>query len=346
MHDNQSKVWHLDINGQPAGPFSVAEIRQGLKDQRYHDQMLAYTSSMTRWEPIMMIPGLRLTPPASKIKRQLPDPTWHPDRLAHDIDFVISGDDAQCIEIELDPDEAVVAEAGSMLFMESGIEMETIFGDGRDSKGIVDNLLGAGKRLLTGESLFMTVFTNQLRQGKRKVAFSAPYTGKIIPMNLAELGNELICQKDAFLCAAKGVEISIAFQKRIGVGLFGGEGFIMEKLRGDGLAFVHAGGMLINRKLARGETLKIDSGCIVALEPSVDFDIQYVGGIKSALFGGEGFFLARVTGPGNIWLQSMPFSRLAGRIYQAAPQTGGVVKGEGSVLGQISGIGNLFERNF
>jgi uncharacterized protein (TIGR00266 family) len=258
----------------------------------------------------------------------------------HEIDYKIHGDDMQFVEIELDPAEAVVAEAGGMMFMDEGIAMETIFGDGSSAnKGFMGALLGAGKRLLTGESLFMTVFQNQ-GQGKRRVAFGAPYPGKIQPVDLRELGGELIAQKDSFLCAAKGVSISIAFQKRLGAGLFGGEGFIMQRLQGDGLAFVHAGGTLYERVLAPGETLRVDTGCIVAFQPTVDYDIQYVGNIKTAFFGGEGLFFATLRGPGKIWLQSLPFSRLAGRIVSAAPQSGGGGREEGSVLG---GLGRLLD---
>ena len=258
----------------------------------------------------------------------------------HVIDFKIHGDDMQFVEIELDPGEAVVAEAGGMMFMDEGIAMEAIFGDGsKQNSGFVGALLGAGRRLLTGESLFMTVFQNQTAQ-KRRVAFAAPYPGKILPVPLSEIGGELIAQKDAFLCAAKGVSIGIAFQKRLGVGLFGGERFILERLTGDGLVFVHAGGTLYERTLQPGEILRVDTGCVVAFQPSVDYDIQYVGGIKTALFGGEGLFLATLRGPGKIWLQSLPFSRLAGRIYAAAPQTGRGGREEGSVLG---GLGRLLD---
>ncbi len=258
----------------------------------------------------------------------------------HEIDYQIHGDDMQFVEIELDPGEATVAEAGGMMYMDDGIAMETIFGDGSQANsGFLGSLLGAGKRLLTGESLFMTVFQNQ-GTGKRRVAFGAPYPGKIIPVRLRDVGGELITQKDSFLCAAKGVSIGIAFQKRLGAGLFGGEGFIMQRLTGDGLAFVHAGGTLHERTLAPGEVLRVDTGCIVAFQPSVSYDIQLVGGVKTALFGGEGLFFATLRGPGKIWLQSLPFSRLAGRIVAAAPQTGRGGREEGSVLG---GLGRLID---
>jgi uncharacterized protein (TIGR00266 family) len=254
----------------------------------------------------------------------------------HEIDYQIHGDDMQFVEIELDPAEAVVAEAGGMMFMEDGIQMETIFGDGsQSSSGFIGALLGAGKRLVTGESLFMTVFLNR-GQGKRKVAFGAPYPGKIIPVHLAEIGGELIAQKDSFLCAAKGVSIGIAFNRRLGAGFFGGEGFILQKLQGDGLAFIHAGGTITKRVLRPGEMLRVDTGCLVAFQPSVDYDIQYVGNVKTALFGGEGLFFATLRGPGAVWLQSLPLSRLAGRIVGAV----GKGRGEGSVLG---GLGRILD---
>jgi len=258
----------------------------------------------------------------------------------HEVDYKIFGDDMQFVEVELDPQEAVVAEAGGMMYMEDGIDMETIFGDGsQQNSGFLGSLMGAGKRLITGESLFMTAFMNK-GMGKKKVAFGAPYPGKIIPIKLSDIGGELICQKDSFLCGAKGVAIGIAFQKKIGVGLFGGEGFIMQRLQGDGWAFVHAGGTLMHRDLGPGESLRVDTGCIVAFQPSVNYDIQFVGKIKSALFGGEGLFFATLRGPGRVWLQSLPLSRLADRIVQAAPSAGGKARGEGSVLG---GLGRMLD---
>jgi uncharacterized protein (TIGR00266 family) len=258
----------------------------------------------------------------------------------HEVDYEIVGEDLQFVKIELDPGEAAVAEAGNMMYIEDGIAMDTIFGDGSpQQKGLMGALLGAGKRLLTGESLFITVFQNQGQQ-KRKVAFAAPYPGRIMPIHLAQIGGELICQKDSFLCAAKGVSLGIAFNKRFGAGLFGGEGFIMERLTGDGWVFVHAGGMLEEKILAPGELLRVDTGCIVGMVPSVTYDIQMVGGLKTALFGGEGLFFATLRGPGKVWLQSLPFSRLASRIYAAAPQTGGRRVDEGSILG---GLGNLLD---
>jgi uncharacterized protein (TIGR00266 family) len=258
----------------------------------------------------------------------------------HEIDYQIHGDAMQFVEIELDPMEAAVAEAGGMMYMDDGIEMETIFGDGsQQTSGFMGALLGAGKRLLTGESLFMTIFQNR-GQGKKHVAFGAPYPGKIIPVHLSEIGGEIWAQKDSFLCAAKGVSVGIAFNKKIGTGLFGGEGFIMERLQGDGWAFVHAGGTLLERTLAAGEIVRVDTGCIVAFQPSVTYDIQFVGKIKSALFGGEGLFFATLRGPGRIWLQSLPLSRLANRIIAAVPKLGRGGKEEGSILG---GLGALID---
>lgn len=256
------------------------------------------------------------------------------------VDYEIKGSEMQFVEVELDPGEAAVGEAGSMMFMDAGITMDTVFGDGSAQQGgFFGKLLGAGKRLITGESLFTTVYTNQAA-GKQRVAFAAPYPGKILPMDLRQMGGMLICQKDAFLCAARGVSLGIHFQQKLSVGFFGGEGFIMQKLEGDGLAFVHAGGTVLRRELQPGQTLMIDTGCVVALTPSVNFEIQYVGKIKTALFGGEGLFFAKVTGPGTVWLQSLPFSRLASRVFAAAPQRGGS-REEGSVLPGFAGAGLL-----
>ncbi|HEX6722327.1 MAG TPA: TIGR00266 family protein, partial [Burkholderiaceae bacterium] len=231
------------------------------------------------------------------------------------VDYEVKGSEMQFVEIELDPGEAAIGEAGSLFFMDAGIGMDAVFGDGSKGQGgLFGKLLGAGKRLLTGESLFTTVYTNQ-SSAKQRVAFAAPYPGKILPMDLHRLGGMLICQKDAFLCAARGVSLGIALQQKLGVGFFGGEGFIMQKLEGDGLAFVHAGGSIVKRELAPGQTLMVDTGCVVAYTPNTNFEIQYVGKIKTALFGGEGLFFAKLTGPGTVWLQSLPFSRLASRVF-------------------------------
>jgi uncharacterized protein (TIGR00266 family) len=259
---------------------------------------------------------------------------------SHEIDYEIFGHEMQFVEITLDPRETVIAEAGGMMYMTPGIHMETVFGDPSAQQnqqgGFLGKLVTAGKRVLTGESLFMTTFTNTARSGRERVAFASPYPGKIIPMDLATLGGELICQKDAFLCAARGIQIGIAFQRKLGVGLFGGEGFIMQRLTGEGLAFVHAGGTIVQRTLAAGEVLRVDTGCLVALQPRVSYDIQFVKGVKNIFFGGEGLFYAALTGPGEVWLQSLPFSRLAGRIASAAGATGG--KEEGSVLGGLGRV--------
>ncbi len=266
------------------------------------------------------------------------------------IDYQIHGHDSQYVEIELDPGEAAVGEAGAMLYMEQDVMMETVFGDGSASpqaQGFFSKLLKAGGRLITGESLFTTIFMHQGSRGKRKVCFAAPYQGQILAMDLSTLGGELLCQRDSFLCAAKGVALSVAFQRKIGTGLFGGEGFIMQRLQGNGLAFVHAGGTLIERTLRPGEKLRVDTGCIAALMPSVDYDIEYVGKLKTAFFGGEGLFFATLTGPGKVWLQSLPLSRLANRIVMAAPAAGGSSVGEGSILGNLGGsvMGGIFTDN-
>src|SRR4051812_28862604 len=258
-------------------------------------------------------------------------------RTNHEIDYRIIGEEMQYVEVELDPNETAIAESGAFMMMDDGIQMETLFGDGsRAQTGLLGKLMSAGKRILTGESLFMTAFTN-VGQGKKRVSFAAPYPGKIIPLDLMRLGGRVICQKDAFLCAAKGVSIGIEFQKKLGTGLFGGEGFIMEKLEGDGLAFVHAGGHVTQRDLRPGELIKIDTGCIVGFTSAVEYDIQYIGGIKNTLFGGEGIFYATLRGPGTVWIQTLPISRLASRILAYGTYKR---KEEGSILG---GIGNLID---
>lgn len=257
---------------------------------------------------------------------------------AHDIDYRIYGEEMQYVDIELDPGETAMAESGAFMMMDEGIQMQTIFGDGsqKSGGGIMNKLFSAGKRLLTGESLFMTAFTN-VGQGKKRVAFASPYPGKIIPLDLYALGGKVVCQKDAFLCAARGVSIGIEFQRRLGTGLFGGEGFIMEKLEGDGMAFVHAGGHVFERTLLPGETLRIDTGCLVGYSKDIHYDIQFVGGIRNTLFGGEGVFFATLQGPGKVWIQTLPISRLASRILTYATTKR---KEEGSILG---GLGNLLD---
>ncbi|WP_159951170.1 TIGR00266 family protein [Polaribacter septentrionalilitoris] len=259
---------------------------------------------------------------------------------AHEIDYEIFGEEMQFVEIELDPQEGVVAEAGTFMMMDDQIKMNTIFGDGSNQeKGLLGKIFSAGKRILTGESLFMTVFTND-GIGKKQISFASPYPGKIVPIDLNQFGGKFICQKDAFLCAAKGVSIGIEFSKKLGRGLFGGEGFIMQKMEGDGLGFIHAGGTMAKKVLAPGEVLKVDTGCIVGFTQDVDYDIEFVGGIKNTIFGGEGLFFATLRGPGTVYIQSLPFSRLAGRVLAMAPRTGGGKRGEGSVLG---GIGDLLD---
>jgi uncharacterized protein (TIGR00266 family) len=255
--------------------------------------------------------------------------------ISHELDYKIIGEELQCVEIELDPQESVVAEAGSLMMMDQAIEMRTIFGDGSgQEQGLLGKFMSAGRRVLTGESLFLTAYTNH-GFGKRHVTFAAPYPGKILPFDLRLLGGKVMCQKDAFLCAAKGVSVGIEFQRRIGVGLFGGEGFIMQKLEGDGLAFVHAGGTIVRRELGASDMLRVDTGCLVAFTRTVDYNIEMVRGIRNAFFGGEGLFLATLRGPGTVWIQSMPFSRLADKIIAAAPKMGGKRKGEGSILGGL-----------
>ncbi|MCX6324000.1 MAG: TIGR00266 family protein [Sphingobacteriales bacterium] len=261
-------------------------------------------------------------------------------RTNHEIDYQIYGEELQFVEIELDPQETAIAESGSFLMMDNGIEMATIFGDGSSQQGggLLGKLMKAGKRLLIGESLFMTAFTNA-GQGKKKVSFAAPYSGKIIPIDLTRYQGKIIAQKDSFLCAAKGVSVGIEFQRRLGTGIFGGEGFIMEKLEGDGLCFMHAGGYVMEKELRQGEILKVDTGCVVAYTSGIDFDIEFIKGIRNWMFGGEGLYFAKLTGPGKVWIQSLPISTLASRIYQYAPQNGGR-KEEGSILG---GLGNLLD---
>lgn len=259
-------------------------------------------------------------------------------RTNHEIDYKIFGEELQFVEVELDPGETAIAESGAMMMMDDGIQMQTIFGDGsaQQPTGLLGKLMSAGKRVLVGESLFMTAFTNA-GQGKKHVSFAAPYTGKIIALDLQQLGGTIIAQKDAFLCAAKGVSVGIYFQRKLGTGIFGGEGFIMEKIDGDGYAFMHAGGYVLEKELQAGEVLKVDTGCVVAYTPSVDFDIEFVRGVKNWMFGGEGLFFARLQGPGKVWIQSLPISRLAGRLVEYGTWHR---KEEGSILG---GLGNLLD---
>ncbi|TDD99849.1 TIGR00266 family protein [Flavobacterium cellulosilyticum] len=259
---------------------------------------------------------------------------------AHEIDYEIFGEEMQYVEIELDPQEIVIAEAGSFMMMDNNIQMQTVFGDGsQQQSGIFDKLLSAGKRVLTGESLFMTAFINQ-NNTKGKVSFASPYPGKILPIDLTQFQGKFICQKSSFLCAAKGVSVGIEFSKKLGRGFFGGEGFIMQKIEGDGMAFVHSGGTMAKKELKAGEVLKVDTGCIIGFTKDVDYDIEFIGGIKNSVFGGEGLFYATLRGPGTVYIQSLPFSRLADRIIASAPKSGGNSRDEGSLLG---GLGNLLD---
>jgi uncharacterized protein (TIGR00266 family) len=341
-----SNQWYMAIGGHQVGPVTQQEIVSNLQNGSIDAETLVFSAGMTNWQKVKDVAAFApwIKTPGATAGQAAFTPPPPPGRRAHDIDFEIHGGEMQFVEVELDAGEGAIAEAGSMMYMTQGIQMETIFGDGsgQQSQGVMGALLGAGKRILTGESLFMTAFTNQ-GQGKHKVAFGAPYPGKILPMDLRALGGHLVCQKDSFLCAARGVAVGIAFQRKLGVGLFGGEGFIMQKLEGDGLCFVHAGGNIQHFDLKPGETLRVDTGCLVALTPSVNYDIQFVGGIKTALFGGEGIFFATLQGPGRVWLQSLPLSRMADRIYAAAPQTKGWRTEEGSILDRVGGLGDLID---
>jgi len=323
--------WYLSYDGQQEGPMDLEQARTRVRNSA---RGYAWCEGFAEWLPIEQISELATAPKSSFAAPAAPPPLR--TSSADEVDYQIHGHEMQFVEIELDPGESAVAEAGAMMYKHSDIQMEAVFGDGSQSGatgGFLGKILSAGKRLLTGAGLFMTLFTHA-GQGKARVAFAAPYPGNIIPLALPDVGGTLICQKDCFLCAARGVSIGIFFQRKILTGLFGGEGFIMQKLEGDGMVFLHAGGTIVLRTLAPGEVLHVDTGCVVAFEPSVDFDIQQAGNIKTAMFGGEGLFFATLRGPGRVWLQSLPFSRLAGRMLQAAPQHGGS-KDEGSVLGSL-----------
>jgi len=322
--------WYFSYNNQQSGPMDDAKAwAQAAADPNGY----AWREGFAEWLPISKVAELRGTLAFAATPPPLAA------RGSDEIDYRICGAEMQFVEVELDPGESAIAEAGAMMYKDPQIQMESVFGDASQvsqAGTFMDKLVGAGKRLLTGESLFTTIFTNA-GGGKARVAFGAPYPGNIVPMTLANLGGRLICQKDSFLCAARGVSLGIAFQRKILTGLFGGEGFIMQKLEGDGLVFVHAGGTLIERELAAGEVLHVDTGCVVAYQSSVDFDIQQAGGVKTILFGGEGLFFAVMRGPGKVWLQSLPFSRLAGRMLASVPQRGGS-RGEGSILGGLGGL--------
>jgi len=322
--------WYFAYNSQQIGPMDDAQARA---QAAANPNGYVWREGFAEWLPIGKVAELRGLAAAAT----LPPPVAR--RGSDEIDYRILGSEMQFVEVELDPGESAIAEAGAMMYKDPQVQMESVFGDASHASQagtFMDKLVGAGKRLLTGESLFTTVFTNT-GGSKARVAFGAPYPGNIIPMTLANLGGQLICQKDSFLCAARGVSLGIAFQRKILTGLFGGEGFIMQKLDGDGLVFVHAGGTLIERELKPGEVLHVDTGCVVAYQSSIDFDIQQAGGVKTILFGGEGLFFAVLRGPGKVWLQSLPFSRLAGRMLASAPQRGGS-RGEGSILGPLGGL--------
>lgn len=324
--------WHFFVSGQKVGPM---DLTAAVDFAKKNPEALCWRPGFAEWirvSHVAELTGAGSAPPA------MPTAATAGRSAADEIDFKIYGSDMQFVEVELDPGESAIAEAGGMMYKDRWVEMNTVFGDASaqsQGSGFMGKLLGAGKRLLTGESLFTTVFTHN-GSGKAHVAFAAPFPGTILPIKLTDVGGRLICQKDSFLCAAKGVSLGIAFQRKILTGLFGGEGFIMQKLEGDGWVFIHAGGTMVERNLGPGETLHVDTGCVAALTDTVTFDVVQAGGIKSVLFGGEGLFFATLTGPGKVWMQSLPFSRLAGRMLAAAPQSGGS-KGEGSILG---GLGN------
>lgn len=327
---SESAVWYYADGQKSIGPITLSELKQALPTIAGRETMI-FGPGLVQWTAVKHVDDVMETAEAPKAP-----PPPRTNRAADEIDYEIFGDEMQYVVVELDPQEMVIAEAGAMMFMTSGIKMETKLGDqSKPDAGLLGKIMSAGKRVLTGESLFVTTFT-QSGSGKGQVAFASPYPGKILAVDLHQMGGELICQKDSFVCAARGVELGIAYQKKIGVGLFGGEGFIMQRLKGDGVAMIHAGGTLMRRTLRDGEMLKLDTGCLVALQPSVKYDIQFVGGFKNSLFGGEGLFLATVTGPGEVWLQSLPFSRLAGRVLSAG--IGRTHKDEGSILG---GIGSM-----
>lgn len=333
------KTWHYLTPSRSSATVQEEGLDELVTSGQLTRQTMVWTDGMADWQPAaVVIPRIFSragTPPAMPAG----NPPPAPGRRSHEVDFEIIGDDLQMIEIELDPGETVIAEAGAMNYMDDGIAFETKMGDGSNPEaGFMSKLKQVGKRVLTGESLFMTHFTNR-GHGKRRVAFAAPYPGSIIPVDLSSVNGTLICQKDAFLCAAMGTQVGIAFNKKIGAGFFGGEGFILQKLQGDGMAFVHAGGTVVRKEL-KGEKILVDTGCLVAFTQGIDYDIERAGNLKSMVFGGEGLFLATLRGHGTVWLQSLPLSRLANRIIGSASAHGGKSTGEGSVLG---GLANIFE---
>jgi len=333
---SETRAWHVAVGQRQEGPLETEAVAEGFATGRWPPDALVWSEGMGEWLPAREVP--RFQQALSGKAGRVPRPPRARGR-SHDIDFAVMGEEMQYVEIELDPGETVIAEAGAMMYMDPGIEMETLFGDGTEAQGgFLDKALAAGKRVLTGESLFMTHFTAHGR-GKEKVAFAAPYPGRIVPMDLAQLGGKILCQRDAFLCAAKGTKIGIAFTQKLSTGLFGGEGFILQSLEGDGLAFAHASGAILERDLAPGEHLRVDTGCLVAFQPSVNYDIQMVKGLKSMFFGGEGLFFASLTGPGRVWLQSLPVRRLARTLLQAAAP--GSKKGETNIGDLAGGLGKL-----
>ncbi|MBB2758588.1 TIGR00266 family protein [Xanthomonas arboricola] len=328
--------WYFHVPGQAdrIGPLDDASARAHAQRQ---PEALAWRDGLDGWTPARQLAELQGGSGP-------PPPLTGAAGRADEIDYRIVGNDMQFVEVELDPGESAIAEAGALMYKDAAVQMDTVFGDGSHAGqsgggGLMGKLLSAGKRVVTGESMFTTVFTHA-GSGKARVAFAAPYPGTVLALRLSEHGGQLICQKDSFLAGARGVSLGIAFQRKILTGLFGGEGFIMQKLEGDGWVFVHAGGTVVERELGPGERIDVDTGCVVAYHAGVDMDVRRVAGLKSMFFGGEGVFLATLTGPGKVWLQSLPFSRMAGRMLQAAPQAGGQQRGEGSVLG---GLGRLLD---
>lgn len=330
--------WHYVDSSNQRQSAAESELPALASRGVLHRNSLVWRDGMASWTPASQaLPQLFAAggpPPLPKGAAAAPPPR------SHELDYELIGEEMQIVEVELDPGETVIAEAGAMNYMEDGIAFETKMGDGSAPGGGVFNMLkNVGKRVLTGESIFMTHFSNRAPSGKKRVAFAAPYPGKIVPLRLAELGGEILCEKDAFLCAAFGTEVGIAFNRKLGTGFFGGEGFILQRLRGDGLAFIHAGGTIVKKEL-RGETLRVDTGCLVAFTSGVQYEIERAGNLKSMFFGGEGLFLATLRGQGTVWLQSLPFSRMADRILAHAPSAGGSAKGEGSLLG---GLGRMLD---
>jgi uncharacterized protein (TIGR00266 family) len=328
---SEERIWFVSVAGASQGPFTAAEVRAKRQSGDITPQSYVFRQGLSGWIPLADAPELDGAAPT-------PSAPAAAGQRCHEIDYQVHGDDMQFVEILLDAGESVIAEAGSMMYITNGIQMETRFTDGSSpDKGFMGKLFDAGKRVITGESLFLTLYTNR-SVGRETAAFAAPYPGKIIAADLKDHGGTLLCQKDSFLCAAYGTALGIAFTKRIGAGFFGGEGFILQKMEGDGKVFIHACGTIVRRTLGPGETLRVDTGCLVAMDKTVAYDIQYIGSVKTALFGGEGLFFVTLTGPGQVFLQSLPFSRLADRIYSHAPAAGGSRKEEGSVLG---GLGSL-----